>query len=409
MPDTHKSQRLTKRFVDSLKATDSRLIAWDNEVPGFGVRVSPSGRKTFLLQYRLKGQGRSTPPKKMSLGIHGAMSVDLARDTARRAWASANSGIDPAREMKSNATEPAVSDLIGLNIEWLQKNRKPRSVQDAESILRRYVQPAIGKLLVKDVRRRDIMAIVQELEKQGRPRTAGKIVQICRAMFNRSELDEAPWFAMRESGTNPCLRISVHLGDRRTRHLSLDELQRLGQALKQAREGGESPYFVGAVLLFLLTGARLREILNAERDMIDRDNGVLELRDRKAGDPVIYLSPQALSVIDALPEMPDNPYLIPGKRPGRPMVNPYKAWKRLMDSAGIENATFHDLRRTYASQGLGSGLTLEQIGALLGHSQAQTTQGYAFLESQIARENAERIGAGIDDLLNAANPAATTV
>ncbi len=218
-------------------------------------------------------------------------------------------------------------------------------------------------------------------------------------------LDEAPWFAMRDPGTNPCIRISVHLGERRTRHLSLDELQRLGNALKEASEEGESPYFIGAVLLFLLTGARLREILNAERNMVDRNNGVLELRDRKAGDPVIYLSPQALAVIDALPEVPNNPYLIPGRRPGRPMINPYKPWKRLMASAGIDNATFHDLRRTYASHGLGSGLTLEQIGALLGHSQAQTTQGYAFLESQIARENAERIGAGIHQLLNATSDA----
>ncbi len=82
------------------------------------------------------------------------------------------------------------------------------------------------------------------------------------------------------------------------------------------------------------------------------------------------------------------------------MVNPYKPWKRLMDSAGIENATFHDLRRTYASRGLGSGLTLDEIRSLLGVSQAQTIQGYAFLESQIARENAERISLGIDDLLN---------
>ena len=135
--------------------------------------------------------------------------------------------------------------------------------------------------------------------------------------------------------------------------------------------------------------------------MIDRGNGVLELPDRKAGDQFIYLSPQALAVIDALPEVPGNPYLIPGKRPGRPMINPYKPWKRLMALADIEGATFHDLRRTYASRGLGSGMSLEQIGALLGHSQAQTTKGYAFLENQIARENAERIGISIHQLLNA--------
>ena len=121
----------------------------------------------------------------------------------------------------------------------------------------------------------------------------------------------------------------------------------------------------------------------------------------KAGDQFIYLSPQALAGIDALPEVPDNPYLIPWKKPGRPMINPYKPWKRLMALAGIEGATFHDLRRTYASSGLGSGMSLEQIGALLGHTQAQTTKGCAYLENQIARENAERIGSSIHQLLNA--------
>ena len=393
-------QRLTRRFVDGLEATKNRTITWDNEVPGFGVRVSPSGRKTFLLQYRLKGQGRSTAPKKMSLGVHGAMPVDQARELARQAWALANSGKDPAQETKAHKSEPVVRDLIQLNIEWLKANRKPRSVQDVDSILSRYVEPAIGSMHVSAVRRRDIMTVVQKLEQQGQARTAGKVIQICRAMFNRAELDEAPWFTMRDPGTNPCLRISVHLGEKRTRHLSLEELRRLGVALRQAREEGESPFFLGAVLLFLLTGARLREILHAERGMIDRENGVLELRDRKAGDQLIYLSPQALAVIDALPEVPGNPYLIPGKRPGRPMINPYKPWKRLMALADIKGATFHDLRRTYASRGLGSGMSLEQIGALLGHSQAQTTKGYAYLENQIARENAERIGTSIRDILD---------
>ena len=400
MPIANK-QRLTKRFVDGLLPRSKRFIAWDTEVPGFGIRVAPSGRKVYILQYRLRGQGRYAAPKTTTLGSHGALTLEQARLMARDTWAAVNSGSNPNREITARKDRPLVSDLIGLNLQWLKNHRKPRSVQDAESILKRYVEPQLGRIPVADVRRRDVMAIVQKLESEAHARTAGKVIQICRAMFNRAELDEAPWFAMREPGTNPCLRISVHLGERRTRHLSLDELQRLGNALKKAGEEGESPYFIGAVLLFLLTGARLREILNAEHNMVDRINGVLELRDRKAGDPVIYLSPQALAVVDALPQVPNNPYLIPGKRPGRPLINPYKPWKRLMASAGIENATFHDLRRTYASRGLGSGLTLEQIGALLGHSQAQTTQSYAFLESQIARENAERIGTGIHQLLNA--------
>lgn len=396
---TTKKQRLTKRYIEGLKPRIKRFIAWDTEVPGFGVRVAPSGRKVFILQYRRRGQGRYATPKTATLGVHGAITVEQARDLAREAWATVNAGNDPSETFSNKQDRPTVRDLISLNLEWLQKHRKPRSVQDAESILKRYVEPAVGKMAVAQVRRRDVMAIVQELEQQGRQRTAGKTIQICRAMFNRAELDEAPWFAMREPGTNPCLRISVHLGNRRTRHLSLEELQRLGQALRRAREEGESPYFIGAVLLYLLTGARLREVLNAERQMVDGTNGLLRLRDRKVGNELIYLSPQALAVIEALPEVPGNPYLIPGKKVGRPMVNPYKPWKRLMELASIENATFHDLRRTYASRGLGSGLTLEQIGALLGHSQAQTTKGYAFLENRVARENAERIGAGIHALL----------
>lgn len=206
-------QRLTKRFVDGLSPGPKRFIAWDTEVPGFGIRVAPSGRKVYVLQYRLRGQGRYAAPKTTTLGSHGALTLEQARLMARDTWAAVNAGSNPNKELSAHKDRPTVSNLIELNLQWLRSHRKPRSVQDAESILRRYVEPHLGKTAVADVRRRDVMAIVQKLESNGHARTGGKVVQICRAMFNRAELDEMPWFAMRDPGTNPCLRISVHLGE----------------------------------------------------------------------------------------------------------------------------------------------------------------------------------------------------
>ena len=402
MPDQR--LKLTKRTVEALLPRASRYIAWDSELPGFGVRVGAGGVRTYVLQYRVVGAGRSQPARKLTLGRHGQITADQARVLAQDAQARIRGGGDPARERSLIKQRETVARLAQMNLAWLRRHRKRTSVADAEIILKRYVLPAIGRMAVEDVQRRDIRAITDRLEVQGKRRTAGKVVQVCRAMFNRAELDEAPWHRMRSPGTNPCARLAVHLGVRRKRKLSTVELQALGQALRTARAQGENPWLIAAVLLWLFTGARLREVLLARWAWVDWQERVLRLppgtaKESRGEAKEIVLSPVALAVLERTPHLDGNPYIICGTRPGRPLINPYKGWRRIMQLAGIEGATPHDTRRTHASVGLGGGLSLEQIGALLGHARAETTKGYAFLQADPARAASALIGEGIQALL----------
>lgn len=404
MPETLNARsrtpiRIGKRAVEKLEPGPARYLVWDSDIAGFGVRVGTSGVRTYVLQYRPPGVGRSQAARTLTLGRHGQISADQARELAQRALGQVRNGGDPARERSLLKQRETVARLIEINIAWLRRHKKPRSAEDAALILKRYVLPALGRLAVADVQRRDVRAIVDRLDADGMRRTGGKVVQVCRAMFNRAELDERPWNRMRPAGSNPCARLPVHLGARRTRHLSTAELGALGGALRTARAHGENPWLLGAIWLWLTTGCRLREILLARWDWIDWTEGLLRLPESKTGAKTVTLSPLALAVLERIPHLDGSPWIICGTRPGRPMINPYKGFKRVLGLAGIEDFTPHDFRRTYASVGLGHGLSLEQLGALLGHSRAETTKGYAFLQSDPARRSAAAIGEGIKALL----------
>lgn len=398
--------KLSRTTVERLEPGDRRFIVWDADMPGFGVRVSPAGprnprgARTYIVQFRMPGMGRSQTSRWLTIGRHGVISADRARALAAEALGKVRAGVNPAAERSHIKHRETVARLAALYLAWLRKHRKARGAESAEGALRNHVLPAIGTMAVADVQRRDIRRIVDRLEQQKKRRTAGVVIQVCRAMFNRAELDEDPWNKMRPPGSNPCLRMPVHLGERRERVLSLDELQRLGQAIRECRREGENPWMVAALVLWLLTGARLRELLDARWEWVDWQESLLRLPDSKTGKKVIHLSPVALAVLERIPHLDANAYIICGTKPGRPLISPRKGFRRIMARAGITGVTPHDLRRTYASMGLGGGLTLEQIGALLGHTTAETTKRYAYLQQDPARESTRQIGVAIARLLD---------
>lgn len=398
--------KLSRTTVEKLEPSGSRYTVWDTDIIGFGVRVSPAsqrsprGARTYIARYRMPGMGRAQQPRTLTLGRHGVISADRARQLALDALAKVRAGIDPTRERAQIKQRETVERLAALYLAWLRRHKKPRAVESAEGALRNHVLPAIGRMAVADVQRRDIKRMVDRLELQGKRRTGGLVVQVCRAMFNRAELDEEPWNLMRPAHSNPCAKLAVHLGEQRERALSLEEIGRLGQAIRDARKEGENPWLVGALLLWLLTGARLREIMHARWSWVDWHESALRLPESKTGKKVIHLSPVAMAVLERIPHLDNNPFIICGVRPGRPMIAPYKGFRRLMARARITGVTPHDLRRTYASMGLGGGLTLPQIGALLGHSTAETTNRYAFLQTDPARQSTRQIGEALAQLLD---------
>jgi integrase len=133
------------------------------------------------------------------------------------------------------------------------------------------------------------------------------------------------------------------------------------------------PHAVAAIRLLILTGARVREILDAKWEHVDIERGVIFLVDSKTGRKPVYLSAAALEVLVGLPRIEGNPYIIPGSKVGQPKVDLKKPWAAVCKAAGLEGVRLHDLRHSFASIGAGASMGLPVIGKLLGHSQAATT------------------------------------
>jgi integrase len=145
----------------------------------------------------------------------------------------------------------------------------------------------------------------------------------------------------------------------------------------------------------ILTGARLREILNAKWEQIDIERGLIFLADSKTGRKPLYLSAAAQEVLADIPRIEGNPHVIAGAKDGAPRSDLKKPWAAVGRAAGLEGVRIHDLRHSFASFGTGASLGLPIIGKLLGHSQPATTARYAHLDADPMRRAANTIGATI--------------
>jgi integrase len=172
-------------------------------------------------------------------------------------------------------------------------------------------------------------------------------------------------------------------------------LGKLADALKTHVDSGGNIYPVAAIRLLALTGARRSEILNLRWREVDLARGLLVLPDSKTGAKLIHLSAPAVEVLDKLPHMDANEFVIAGGKAGAPYVGLNAIWEDIRAAAGMPDVRLHDLRHTYASVGAGASLGLPIIGKLLGHSQAQTTARYAHLADDPLRKASNTIGATI--------------
>src|SRR5262249_6246847 len=155
----------------------------------------------------------------------------------------------------------------------------------------------------------------------------------------------------------------------------------------------------------MLTGARLREILDAKWEHVDFERGVIFLPDSKTGRKTLYLSAAALEVLAGLPRIEGNSHIIPGDKTGQPKADLKKPWRAVTHAAGLEGVRLHDLRHSFASVGAGASLGLPVIGKLLVHSQAATTHRYAHLDADPLRRAAETIAATIAAAMNGSKAA----
>ena len=378
--------KLTKSIVESPVLQRPREVyLWDNQIPGFGVRVYPSGRRVYLYQYRTKG-GRT---RKLKLGAHGSITCEQARKSAQQYAADVARGEDPAGNVQALRSAPTMSELCDRYMSEHAKvanNKKPKSIEGDQALIDRKIKPKLGSLKVVDVTRADIKALHHGLHKT--PYQANRLRALLSKMFNLAEL-----WNLRPQHSNPCVGVTPYQEEKRKRYLSNEEICSLIDALNSAETSGEeTSYAVGAIKLLLFTGARKNEILTLQWDWVDLELGVINLQDRKTGPLTILLNPQAIDVLVKLPRVDGNPHVFVGKNEGAHLYDLKGPWRRIKESADIVDCRLHDLRHTFASVAVSSGLSLPMIGALLGHSQPQTTQRYAHLMDSSVREASAAVG-----------------
>ncbi len=378
--------KLTKRVVEAAKPDPERdVFLWDSELPGFGLRVYPSGNRKYLVQYRTK-TGRQ---RRAMLGRHGLLTAEQARGMARDMLAEAHKGGDPAGEIKAAREAPMVWDLAA---DYLERhaipNKRPASVRDDRSMLDRAILPRVGQVKVAAVTRRDIEVLHNAL--RATPYQANRVLALLSKMFNLA-------VAWGWRGDNPARGIPRFQEDRHERWLSTDELARLWAVLEQHQNRRAA----NAVKLMILTGARRSEVLSATWDQFDLDRKRWTKpshHTKQKKTEHVPLSAQALALLSAVKAEADAecPYLFPGNAPDKPLGDIKHFWQRVCREAGIEGVRVHDLRHTYASSLVSRGVSLHIVGRLLGHTQPQTTARYAHLDDDALRAATDSFGSAVE-------------
>jgi integrase len=390
--------RLTKSVVDALPPGKGDYIVWDRDLKGFGVKVTTKGKKTYLVYYRtLSGQQR-----KPAIGVHGALTAEEARQTAKKWIALALTGKDISGERRDARAAPLVRDLAERYIkDYAEAFKKPRSCLSDRSNLQNHVLPLIGAKKVSEVTRADIEALKTAIRDGktaarrkarlrgrsvtiGGPGAANRTISLLSKMMGCA----VDW-GMRPD--NPALRIKKYPEHRKDRFLDMDEVQRLVVALTMAEnEETETPDIVVCFRLLLLTGLRLGEVRDLPWENVDLNRMTIRLTDSKTGARIVPLNSQAVAVLEKHQATKSGHYVIRSlSEHGRPSLG--KPWQRIRKRAKIDDtANIHCLRHTFASWAVMGGLSLAQTGALLGHKSSQTTLRYADHLTEAVREYSQR-------------------
>ena len=375
--------KISKRTVDALAVEGADAVFWDRDLPGFGIRIYPSGRKVYLVQTRgPKGSRRAT------LGRHGDITPAQARKRAAEAIDRIKRGEAPFPQPPK--PEPTVADLAERYLSaHVAVNCKPATAAGYRRTLKLHILPALGAMPIVAVERKHVADLHYRM--RNIPTEANSAVKILSRMYALAE----SW-GFRTGGRNPCRFVRGYRERKRERFLTREEYRRLGAALDEAEARGRmSAQTVAAIRVLMLTGCRRNEILELKWDDVDREVGELRLSDTKTGPRWVPLTPTVAGILDALPRVPDNPWVFAGRKRGARLSKLNDQWDALRARAGLEDVRLHDLRHSYASRALALGESLTTIGGLLGHTKVQTTARYAHLARDTEIASTARVGASI--------------
>ncbi|MBS1952557.1 MAG: site-specific integrase [Cyanobacteria bacterium SZAS-4] len=357
---------------------------WDRILPGFGVRVYPTGQKAFIIKYRIHGRQRT-----MTLGSTRLLTVDDARNRAKRAFVQLLDRQDPLAMRQQH--ELMFDELAAIYLRNYAIPHKKTGFED-ERRIQIYLLPAWKNRSVSSITRLDVLDLHQKIAdlkdgKRGGPYSANRVRELIQKMFSLAK----SWEMVPDTFRNPAVGIKDYKEIQRDRYLNSDEVKRLAAAISEE----PNVYICAAIWLYLLTGLRKQELLRIQWNDIDWNARQLRLAagTTKTGRPLYQpLSVQSLDILRTLPRTEGNPHVFASNVQGRHLVAITKAWHRIRKDANLDGVRIHDLRRTCGSWLAQSGSSLQLIGKVLNHSNEQSTAVYAHLQTADVRAALEQHG-----------------
>jgi integrase len=377
--------KLTKTAVDSATPKSKDYELRDTAIPGFLLKVTPTGRKVFMIQYRTNAGERRKP----AIGRFGEITVEQARSIAQDWLAEVRRGKDPSAEKSAARQAATMRDLCDRFLDDYSEPKNSKStVKSNRGYINRYILPAFGSKKARDITRVDVADLITRMKRI--PVQANRTLSCLRKMFNMAEV-----WGYREDGTNPCRHIPKYPENGKTRLISDDEMIRLFSYLNRAdAEGLEHPFVTLAIRLQFAFAARMSEIIGLEWAWVDFSRRRVAWPDSKTGEMSKPMSEESFVLLSNAPRLENSPFVIPSIfNPDQSMSqHTYaKAWGRILERAGIPHIGTHGIRHRATTEIANSGVPVKVGMALTAHKTVTMFMRYVHTEDDPIRAAAEAV------------------
>ena len=377
--------KLTKTVVDAAQPQAEPYELRDTIIPGFLLKITPPGRKIFMIAYVAHNGQRRKP----AIGRFGEITVEQARGIAQDWLADVRKGKDPSVDRTTARHAPIVKELFERFMsEYSETRNKPSTVKCNRGYGKRHIIPVLGHLKVPDVTRAEISDFMTKLAKC--PTNANRILSTVRKMFNMAEL-----WGLRPDGSNPCRHVPKYPERGRTRLITDSELKRLFTHLEVAEsEGLEHPFILLAIRLQFEFAARMSEILMLEWSWVDLDHRRVVWPDSKTGSISKPMSVEAVRLFETAPRFEESPFVCPSVLDSNlPMSKHtyWQGWARLLERAGLPHVGTHGIRHRAATDIANSGVPVKVGMALTAHKTVTMFMRYVHAEDDRIRAAAEAV------------------
>lgn len=359
MPSVSMSSLWLKRLQPK---TATQIDYFDQKQSGLGLRVGKTGTMTWFAMYRVKGDRKK---RRYTIGRYPTISLSDAREEARKLLVDVDKGNDPAEEKKELLTAPTFQDLA---TEYLAKHAtQKRSGREDERILKKDLLPTFGRFKAHDIKRRDVIRLLDEIVDRGAPIQANRTLALIRKIFN--------WAIGRDLvEVNPCNQIKAPSKEnRRERVLSESDINAVWVAFEK-----QKPPVCAMFKLRLLTAQRGGEVESMRWQDIDLEKGWWTIPPERSKNGLSHRVPLARAAVDILKSLGQKKkWVFPSPHHnGTYIANVQKAGVRVREESGVKDFKLHDMRRTAASYMTSMGISRLVVSKILNHAEHDVTSVY---------------------------------